>query len=66
MSSVNFGGPLNFGSATYGDSFARLASNDGVPANANVTAAVDAGQSLIKVAAVVCRFVGARGPSPGP
>jgi hypothetical protein len=42
---VNFGGPIDFGTATYSDSVSRRASNDSVPADANVTANIAGAES---------------------
>ena len=57
MSSVNFGGPLNFGSATYTDIVTRQASNDSVPADANVTAAIATPDSYFTVTAITSYVV---------
>jgi hypothetical protein len=52
MASVNFGGALGFGTATYLDAVTRSASNDSVPSDANVTANVGGGSSYFAVANV--------------
>lgn len=52
MSSVNFGGPLDFGSATYSEALIRQASNDAIPADANITAVIVSENSYFTVTAI--------------
>lgn len=52
MSSVNFGGPLDFGSATYTDVLTRQASNDQIPGDANITATITPENSYFSVTAI--------------
>jgi hypothetical protein len=49
---VSFGGPLEFGVAGLGDSVARDAQNDSVPADAIVTVSIAPASTLFSIASV--------------
>jgi hypothetical protein len=65
MGSVNFSGPLDFGSATYGDAVSRNASNESVPSDANVTATIGTANAYFAVTAVTSYVVSLEPVPPG-
>jgi LGFP repeat len=65
MVTVSFGGPLEFGVAGLGDSVPRDAQNDGVPADAIVTASIAPASTLFSIASVTAYNVAVVDVPPG-
>src|ERR1022692_2433919 len=52
MATVSFGGPLEFGAASFGDTVTRNAQNESVPSDAIVTASIAPAATLFSITSV--------------
>src|ERR1039458_1180865 len=52
MAPVSFGGPLEFGAASFGDTVTRNAQNESVPSDAIVTASIAPASTLFSITSV--------------